>query len=124
VTIQKEVADRVFARPGTKDYGSLGVICQAMAAGEVICKAPGSCFWPPPKVTSAMISLRRRAEPLTDDPERLEAFARRLFMKRRKQLGSALGREAVAAAGLDPAARPEALSVAEIVRLMDGADPS
>lgn len=122
VTIQKEVADRVFARPGTKDYGSLGVICQAMAEGGVICKAPGSCFWPPPKVTSAMISLRRRAEPLTDDPARLEIFARRLFMKRRKQLGSVLGREAVAAAGLNPVARPEALTVAEIVSLMEHTD--
>jgi len=124
VTIQKEDADRVLATPGTKDYGALGVICQAMAEGEVICKAPGSCFWPPPKVTSAMISLRRRPEPLTTDPGRLERFARQLFMKRRKQLGSILGRDPVQTAGLDPAARSEALTVPKIVALMDHADPA
>jgi 16S rRNA (adenine1518-N6/adenine1519-N6)-dimethyltransferase len=117
VTVQKEVAERIFAKPGTKAYGSLGVICQAMAKGEVIADAPGSCFWPAPKVTSAMISLRRRADPLTDDPERLEAFARALFMKRRKQLGSILGRDAVEGAGVDPTVRPEGLDVAQLASL-------
>ncbi len=117
VTVQKEVAERIFAKPGTKAYGSLGVICQAMAEGEMIAEAPGSCFWPAPTVTSAMISLRRRSEPLTDDPERLEVFARSLFMKRRKQLGSILGRAAVEEAGVDPTARPERLGPRELAGL-------
>ncbi len=117
VTVQKEVAERIFAKPGTKAYGSLGVICQAMAEGEVIAEAPGACFWPAPKVTSAMISLRRRPELLTDDPKRFEVFARSLFMKRRKQLGSILGREAVQKAGVDPTARPERLGPRELAGL-------
>jgi len=117
VSVQKEVAERILAAPNTRDFGALGVICQALAEGEVIAEAPGSCFWPPPRVTSAMISLRRRPKPLTSDPAALETLTRTLFTKRRKQLGAILGRDRVEAAGVDPARRPESLSVPEIAEL-------
>lgn len=57
VTIQKEVADRLLAKPGSKDYGPLGIIIQALAEVRRIGTVPPSCFWPQPKVTSAMVSL-------------------------------------------------------------------
>lgn len=123
VTIQKEVAERLTAKPNTRDYGSLGVVAQAMSAAELITLASPQCFWPPPKVTSAMVSLRRKAQPLTPRPEAFEGFARRLFMKRRKQLGGILGRDGVSDAGIDPTRRPESLEVAEIVALHEAVEP-
>jgi len=124
VTIQKEVAERLTAKPGTRDYGSLGVLAQSIAEVDLITLAGPNCFWPPPKVTSAMVALRRLPEPLTPRPETFEAFARRLFMKRRKQLGGVLGRDKVESARIDPTSRPDALEVAEIVRLHEAIEPA
>ncbi len=123
VTIQKEVAERLTAAPNTREYGSLGVLAQSLAVAELVTLAGPRCFWPPPKVTSAMVSVRRRDEPLTDRPEAFEAFARRVFMKRRKQLGGILGRGVVESAGIDPTRRPESLEIAELVGLMASAEP-
>lgn len=124
VTIQKEVAERLTAKPNTREYGSLGVISQAMAEIELITLAGPRCFWPVPKVTSAMVSIRRRSVPLTDRPEAFEPFVRGIFMKRRKQLGTILGRPAVEAAGVDPTRRPESLSVPELAGLLNAIEPA
>lgn len=117
VTIQKEVAERLRASPGTKDYGELGVIAQAMAHIERIAALPGACFWPRPKVDSEMVSVRRRTQPLTRDPDALSRMCRALFTKRRKQLGAILGREFPFPEGVDPTARPEQLTVEQIESL-------
>lgn len=125
VTVQKEVADRLLAAPGTKDYGALAVIGQCLASVERVATAPPACFWPRPEVTSSMVLLSRRAEPLTRDPEGLSKLCRRLFAQRRKQLGSLLGREIDWASiarrpgcsGVLPAARAEQLSPAAIIAL-------
>ena len=114
VTIQKEVAERVLAGPGEDQYGALGAIAGMAAEGELITLAPPKCFWPPPKVTSAMVSLRKRSEPFSADASAFADFARRVFMTRRKQLGSVFGRELVASAGLDPTRRAEGLGVSEM----------
>jgi len=122
VTIQKEVADRLLAPPGTKAWGTLGVIVRAFAEVERIDVLPPGCFWPQPKVTSAMIAIRP-IEPPAVDPADAEAFARfvtAVFGRRRKQLGSTLGRGGAWPEGVAPDLRPEALDAsafAELFRL-------
>ncbi|TVQ33568.1 MAG: ribosomal RNA small subunit methyltransferase A [Phycisphaeraceae bacterium] len=117
VTIQKEVAHRLAAPPGSRDYGELSVIAQSLATIERIADAPPECFWPRPKVTSAMISITRRAQPLTQDADSLERLCKRLFQKRRKQLGAILGRDVAWPEGIEPSMRPEQLSVEQIEAL-------
>ena len=123
VMVQREVADRLTAPPGSKAYGPLSVLVQAMCATERIAALPASCFWPAPKVASAVVRLTRRAEPATDDPHRLAALVQRLFQQRRKQLGAILGREISSniswPEGVEPTARPERLSVDQLVALAE-----
>ncbi len=117
VMIQKEVADRLSAGPGTKAYGPLGIVIQALCVVRTVGVLPPSCFWPAPKVASAVVHLQRRAEAMTDDPAALSAMLQRLFTKRRKQLGSILGRDTVLPEGISPDARPDALSVEQLIAL-------
>jgi 16S rRNA (adenine1518-N6/adenine1519-N6)-dimethyltransferase len=116
ITIQKEVADRITAQPGGRDYGALTVMCQAMAEIERIAVCPPSCFWPAPKVTSAMIALTRRFT-IDFDPGALAVLTQRLFQKRRKQLGAILGREFPLPDGVGRAWRPEDLSIEQFIEL-------
>ncbi len=119
VTIQREVADRLTAPPGGggKNYGPLSVIVQAMCEVRRVATLPPGCFWPQPKVASAVVALTRRAAPLTDDPHRLADLVHRLFNQRRKQLGSILGRDTPLPDGVEPTMRPEQLSVAQLIQL-------
>lgn len=119
VTIQREVADRLLAGPGSKDYGQIGVIAQALAQVRNIATLPRECFWPRPDVTSAMIGVTRRAEPLTSDGAGLAAFTQRIFAQRRKQLGGILGRDIPWPGGIEPTHRAEQLSVGQIVALFE-----
>lgn len=117
VTIQREVGQRVRAQPGTKDYSELSIVVQAMCAVVRIATLPPGCFWPQPKVTSEMIAIERRDEPFTDDPRALAAMCRRLFTKRRKQLGAILGRDTPLPDGVTHTQRPEELTIARLVEL-------
>lgn len=128
VTIQREVAERLLARPGGKEYGALAVIAQVFAEVEKVATCPPECFWPRPEVTSAMVRLRRRAEPMTRDAAGLSAWLRTLFAQRRKQIGSlvkGLDWGAIAAGGgnrdaiarVRPTMRAEELTAAEVVEL-------
>lgn len=90
VTIQKEVADRLLAQAGSKDFGPLGVIAQATCIIERVANAPPECFWPRPDITSSMVLLRRRETPLTPDISGLSDFCRVIFAQRRKQLSGVL----------------------------------
>lgn len=128
VTIQKEVADRLLARPSTKDYGALAVVAQAAAEIERVALAPPECFWPRPEVTSAMVLLRRRAVPLAPDMPGLSELCREIFAQRRKQIGSLLGRGAAgeradwdairsSGVGVEPTMRAEELSPEQIIAL-------
>jgi 16S rRNA (adenine1518-N6/adenine1519-N6)-dimethyltransferase len=123
VTIQKEVADRLAAGPGSRDYGLISVIGQALAEVKKIASLPPECFWPRPDVTSAMATLTRRQAVRSADPLALAEFCKRLFASRRKQLGSILGRTFAFPAGIDPAQRPEELSVEQIELLRLAAPP-
>lgn len=121
VTIQREVALRVLARPSTKDYGTLSVVAQALTDVRPVATAPPSCFWPQPDVHSAMVSMRRLTNPLTKRPGAFGAFVQGLFEKRRKQLGAVLGRGFPFPPGVLPTDRAEALSVVQLVALHEAA---
>ncbi len=127
--VQKEVARRVGAAPGTKDYGALTVGIQAVATTEVLFTVPAGAFHPVPKVDSAALRLEPLPRPLVpDDAVRsFRAAVVGLFGFRRKQLVRAVreltgwnaveaGR-AVESAGLSPTVRPEVLSPSEFLRL-------
>lgn len=110
VTIQREVADRLMAKPGTRDYGPVGILASLTAEVELIAKLPPPCFWPSPEVHSAMVALRRLASPLSPRAREIIDFAQGLFEKRRKQIGSVLGRDFPWPEGVSPEARAESLS--------------
>lgn len=128
VMVQREVADRLLAAPGSKDYGVLTLGVGARARAELCFTLPPGAFRPPPKVRSAVV----RIAPLTDPPvapeavERFMAVVRAALGRRRKTLKNALATldlppdrvaAALAAAGIDPGARGETLDLAAFVRL-------
>lgn len=127
VMVQREVAARLLAGPGGKDYGPLGIIIQAGCEVELISALSAGCFWPVPGVESAVLRLRPRAAPLCGDWADLSAFSAfvgRLFSQRRKQLGRLLGREQVLSSGFDPMRRPETLGIDEQVALWRSLGPT
>jgi 16S rRNA (adenine1518-N6/adenine1519-N6)-dimethyltransferase len=127
--LQREVAERVAAAPGSRDYGSLSVLAQMACEVRLAMLVPPGAFRPPPKVESAVIHLRARPHPAeaVADRRRFEEVVRAAFSQRRKTLANALSaglrlsgdtvRHALAAAGIDPARRAETLSLAEFARL-------
>jgi len=122
VTIQREVAHRLAAAPGTKEYGLLSVVAQALGTVELVASLPPECFWPRPEVTSAMVVVRRRHDPLTRDGAGLAALCQRVFSKRRKQLGAILGRGHPLPEGVSATQRPEELSPEQFVQLLELAE--
>jgi 16S rRNA (adenine1518-N6/adenine1519-N6)-dimethyltransferase len=119
VTIQREVGERLRAKPHTKDYGELGVVVQSVCTVKRIAALPPECFWPRPDVTSEMCAITRLPpnEQRTKDPRRLSAMCRTLFTQRRKQIGTTLGRDFPFPTGIDPATRPEDLTIEQIEHL-------
>jgi 16S rRNA (adenine1518-N6/adenine1519-N6)-dimethyltransferase len=117
--VQREVADRLTARPATRDYGFLSVMTQLVCEVEMVCHVPASAFSPPPKVESAAVRLLRRAT-LPDNLGELLTFAARCFAQKRKTLrnnlrpfyGSAL--DGLPEAGL----RAEQLSIEQFAVLL------
>ncbi|MGH8622143.1 MAG: ribosomal RNA small subunit methyltransferase A, partial [Burkholderiales bacterium] len=128
--MQREVGDRLAARPGSKVYGALSVGVQALCAVERLGTVPPGAFHPPPRVHSALVRLRPLDDPLVAPGETaaLRTFVTACFSRRRKQLVNAVagatGQPAarVAAAleqlDVDPRARPETLPPAAFVRLL------
>jgi 16S rRNA (adenine1518-N6/adenine1519-N6)-dimethyltransferase len=126
--LQREVADRLAARPGTGDYGALAIQVALHAKVERVLTLPPGAFRPPPKVTSAVVRLRF-GPPAFDvgDPAVFERVVRGVFLQRRKTLANALrpvadslGRSApqlLERAGIDGTRRPEMLTVEEVARL-------
>jgi 16S rRNA (adenine1518-N6/adenine1519-N6)-dimethyltransferase len=126
--LQKEVADRLAARPGTAEYGTLAIQVALVADVERVLSLPPGAFRPAPKVTSAVVRLRFHP-PVADvgDRRTFERIVRGVFLQRRKTLANALkpvasslGRSAPALlerAGLDGSRRPEELTVAEMAQL-------
>ncbi len=128
--VQREVADRLVARPGGKEYGVLSVLVQHAARVDMVLKLPPGAFRPPPKVNSALVSLRFHApDPAVRNRSVFNAIVQSVFTRRRKTLANALlaygGRpdlkpsEALDRAELDGTRRPETLSIVEFARLAD-----
>lgn len=127
VTIQKEVADRLLAGPGSKDYGTISVVAQCIARLSRIANLPSECFWPRPKVTSSMVLLERLTEPLTSDAAWLAEFCQKAFSGRRKQLAGFLRSQGLTPAvwpeNIDPTDRIEALLPSSVERLAKACRP-
>lgn len=126
---QKEVADRIAARPGADAYGRLGVISQAVCAARVVMDLPARAFTPPPKVASAVVRLDPHAErPPAALLSALEQVTGAAFGQRRKMLRSSLktlGGEALCErAGVDPNARAEVIDGAGFLRLAAALQPT
>ena len=130
VMVQKEVAQRIAAAPGSADYSAFTVFCQYYAEPELLFDVPAHCFLPQPKVTSAVISLRVRKERNWDvlDEAIFFRLVRASFAMRRKKLSNGLASgfpelgksgaaEVIEAAGFDPNVRGETLSIPEFARI-------
>jgi 16S rRNA (adenine1518-N6/adenine1519-N6)-dimethyltransferase len=91
-TVQWEIAERLLARPGTKDYGALAVLVQSLADVELVRQLPPAAFWPRPQVSSAIVLVRPDAAKRrhVGDPQRFRNFLRDLYSHRRKNLRGAL----------------------------------
>ncbi|MSP49763.1 MAG: 16S rRNA (adenine(1518)-N(6)/adenine(1519)-N(6))-dimethyltransferase RsmA [Alphaproteobacteria bacterium] len=120
---QKEVAERITARPSTKAYGRLAVMTQWVGEAKRLFDIPGRAFIPPPKVTSSVVRITPRAAPQGEaDPEVFARVVAAAFGQRRKMLRQALkplgdAEGLLARAGIDPTRRAETLEPAEFARL-------
>ena len=133
VMVQKEVAERMQAKPGTKDYGALSLAVQYYAEAQVVANVPPNCFMPRPSVGSAVIHLTRYPEPpvAVQDEKLMFAIIRASFNQRRKMLINGLAnapdlsvdkervRSALVSMGLSENIRGEAMELAQFARLSD-----
>ncbi len=130
VMVQKEVAQRIAAQPGTEDYGAFSVFCQYYAQPELLFDVPPHCFLPQPKVTSAVVTLRVRQERPwdIDDPALFFRVVRASFAMRRKKLSNGLAsgfpelgkrgaEEVLSACGFDANVRGETLGIPEFAAI-------
>ena len=92
VTVQWEIAEKLIARPSTKEYGALAVLVQSLADVEILRKLPPSVFWPRPQVESGIVRIQPNAEKRQQiaDVQRLRYFLRDLYSHRRKNLRGGL----------------------------------
>lgn len=130
-TVQWEIAERLLAVPGTKDYGALAVLVQSLAEVELVRRLSPKVFWPRPLVDSAIVCLRPNPDKRrhVGDPQKLRAFLRDLYVHRRKNLRGALAAlpqrdlsksevdARLAELGIDGSVRAETLDLEQHLRL-------
>lgn len=119
---QKEVAERIVARPGTGAYGRLSVLAQWRSDARIAMSLSRSAFVPPPKVESAVVHIVPREAPNGVAPKRIEQVTEAAFGQRRKMLRSSLKKlpgalDALEKLGIDPQRRAETLEVGDFVAL-------
>jgi 16S rRNA (adenine1518-N6/adenine1519-N6)-dimethyltransferase len=118
VMVQREVAERLVAHPGTKEYGAPTVFAQAVFHVERVIRVPAGAFHPAPRVDSAVLRLVPREVPRAEETEAFRAIVHAAFGTRRKTLRNALKRigaeAAIELAGIDGGLRGEALTVEEL----------
>ncbi|HEX7794414.1 MAG TPA: 16S rRNA (adenine(1518)-N(6)/adenine(1519)-N(6))-dimethyltransferase RsmA [Vicinamibacterales bacterium] len=130
VMLQREVAIRLTASPGNKDYGVLTILIGRHASIEPALQLPAGAFRPIPKIQSTLVRLRfHAASPPVQDERVFEAVTQAIFTRRRKTLANALlayplnavqsPAKVLSLAGLDPQRRPETLTLQELARLSD-----
>lgn len=132
VMVQKEVAQRIAAAPGSENYGAFTVFCQYYAQPKLLFDVPAHCFLPQPKVTSAVVQLVVRQERPWEIPDEKLFFrtVRASFAMRRKKLSNGLAaafpelgkdgaREVILAAGLPENIRGEDLGIPEFARIAE-----
>ena len=133
VMVQKEVAERMQAGPGTKDYGALSLAVQYYCEPYIAANVPPNCFMPRPKVGSAVIRLTRHKNPPveTSDEQLMFRLIRASFNQRRKTLANGLNnfpelhytkeeiQKAIEELGVSPSVRGEALTLQQFARLAD-----
>jgi 16S rRNA (adenine1518-N6/adenine1519-N6)-dimethyltransferase len=125
LTVQKEVADRLVARPGIKDYGSLSIMIQYYTEPRLVFTIPRGAFRPVPKVDSAVVHLKTLPRPSVEVKDETSFFrlVKTAFSQRRKMLSNSLKGlrddvpERLLKAGVDPKRRAESLSIEEFARL-------
>jgi 16S rRNA (adenine1518-N6/adenine1519-N6)-dimethyltransferase len=120
--VQKEVADRIVAQPGSRDYGYLSVQVQVYSEPKYLMTVPPNAFKPPPKVDSAVVTLTPRSQPIGEDPKGIIEFAGLCFRQKRKMLRNNLaGTYPLEAIDAQPEARlrAEQLSVSQLADLRD-----
>ncbi len=125
VMLQKEIVDRMIARPGGKEYGRLTVMLAAWSDIEACFDIGPGAFFPPPKVRSTFVRITPRTTPrfAIRDDARYAAVVSHLFSMRRKTIARALkgctSAARIEAAGIDPRARPETLTPAQFEQLAE-----
>jgi 16S rRNA (adenine1518-N6/adenine1519-N6)-dimethyltransferase len=130
--LQREVAERIGAAPGSRETGVLSLMVQLDADVESVLTLPPGAFRPAPKVWSAVVRVRFRPPTVTlsaDSRRLFETLVRSIFVQRRKTLANALRtlatslgvepRAVLLSAGIDPSRRPETLHVADVAKLAD-----
>jgi len=120
-TVQKEVADRLAAGPGSKAYGTLSIVVQLLSRVEVLRTLPPQAFWPMPKISSSLVRLTRE-DRLGAEADEFSRFVQRIFSGRRKTLRNAMGfvedvERVLNEVGLDGGVRPEEVGVGDFFRV-------
>jgi 16S rRNA (adenine1518-N6/adenine1519-N6)-dimethyltransferase len=129
VMVQREVGERLAARPGSKSYGGITVLVAYHCRATILGKVPPTVFWPAPKVESLLIRLERRAPEVKVESAELMPVVRAAFGQRRKTVRNALVaglgqsaervEEALRRAGVAPGARAESLSLEEFALIVE-----
>ncbi len=128
--VQREVAERIVAPPGDREYGALSVNVQAVAVPELLFRVPRGAFQPPPRVDSAVLRITPRPDPVIEGDEEGEfrTMVQGAFGFRRKQMRRVLrelwnidpdaAEGILSRAGVEPSVRPEVLAPADFARLV------
>ena len=128
--VQREVAERIVAPPGDREYGALSVNVQAVATPTLLFRVPAGAFQPPPKVESAVLRIVPRPDPTIapNEEEPFRTFVQGVFGFRRKQMRRVLrelwdldaeaAEQLLRTSGVEPTARPETLSAAAFARVL------
>ena len=121
---QKEVADRIVAKPGSKNYGRLSILTNWLTQSSKLFDIPKEAFIPRPKVNSTVIQLKPHTKPLSNVSfESLEKITHLAFSQRRKMLKSSLkdinGKKILEELNISPNLRPENLSIIEFCKIAE-----
>ena len=128
--VQREVAERIVATPGSHEYGALSANVQAVADAELLFRVPAGAFRPPPKVESALVRVVPRSKPVVraEEEDAFRTLVQGAFGFRRKQMrrvlrglwdvDASVADDVLANAGVNPMARPETLSPEDFARLL------